>query len=101
MTPSQGGSAPELFLLLAEPSFRRLGEKRQSVVRNLGWCLVVEVSNLICRGMEGRGFSPAAGLRRDSGALAPEATRLQGLKAHSTLRPAAAGLKPRPSEGDK
>jgi hypothetical protein len=51
--------------------------------------------------MEGRGFSPAAELRRDLGALAPEATRLQGLKAHSTLRPEAAGLKPRPSEGHK
>jgi len=34
MTPSQRGPAPELFLLLAEPPFRRPGEKRQSVVRN-------------------------------------------------------------------
>jgi len=34
MTPSQRGSAPELFLLLAEPPFRQPGEKRQSVVRN-------------------------------------------------------------------
>ena len=49
--------------------------------------------------MEGRGFSPAAELGRDFGALAPEAAWLQGLKAHSTLRPEAAGLKPRPSEG--
>jgi hypothetical protein len=51
--------------------------------------------------MEGRGFSPAVKLRRDLGALAPEATRLQGLKAHSTLHPEAAGLKPRPSTGHK
>ena len=49
--------------------------------------------------MEGGGFSPAAELGRDLGALAPEATWLQGLKAHPALRPEAAGLKPRPSEG--
>jgi hypothetical protein len=54
----------------------------------------------MCRGMEGRGFSPAVNLKRDLGALAPEATRLQGLKVYSTLRPAA-GLKPRPSEAHK
>ena len=51
--------------------------------------------------MEGRGFSPAAEFSRDLGALAPEARQLQGLKAHSTLRSKAAGLKPRPSEGHK
>ena len=50
-------------------------------------------------GEEGRGFSPAAELGRNLGALAPEATRLRGLKAHSALRPEAAGLKPRPSAG--
>jgi hypothetical protein len=48
---------------------------------------------------EGRGLSPAAELVRDLGVLAPEATWLQGLKAPSTLRPEATGLKPRPSEG--
>jgi hypothetical protein len=51
--------------------------------------------------MEGRGFSPAAKLRRDLGALAPEATRLQGLKAHPILGAEAAGLEPRPSEAHK
>ena len=65
------------------------------------WCLVTEVSDLICRVMEGRGFSPAAKLRRDFGALAPEATRLQGLKARSTPRAEAAGLKPRPPEAHR
>jgi len=49
--------------------------------------------------MEGRGFSPAAELRRGLGALAPEASLLQGLKANSTFHFATAGLKPRPSEG--
>ena len=49
--------------------------------------------------MEWRGLSPAEEIVRDLGALAPEATWVQGLKAHSTLRPEAAGLKPRPSEG--
>ena len=56
--------------------------------------LIAEVSDLICRGMEGRGFNPAAELRRDLGALAPETMRLQGLKARSTLRPEAAGPAP-------
>ena len=69
--------------------------------RDANLCLVAEVSDLICPGMEGRGFSPAAELTRDLGVLAPEATRLQGLKAHSALSPEAAGLKPRPSEGHK
>jgi len=49
------------------------------------------------RQMEGRGFSPATEPRWDLGALAPEATRLQGLKARSSLRREAAGLKPQPS----
>ena len=49
------------------------------------------------RQMEGRGFSPATEPRWDPGALAPEATRVQGLKARSSLRGAATGRKPRPS----
>ena len=48
------------------------------------------------RPREGRGFSPAPEPRRNLEALAPEATRLQGLKAPSALRLAAAELKPRP-----
>ena len=54
--------------------------------------MVAETSDFNCRRVEGRGFSPAAEFRRHLGALAPEATWLQGLKAHSTLRPEAAGL---------
>jgi hypothetical protein len=34
-------------------------------------CLVAEVIDFVCRRMEGRGFSPAAELGRDLGALAP------------------------------
>ena len=56
------------------------------------WCLTVEARALIFWCREGRGFSPAAKITRDLGALAPEVKWLQGLKAHSTLRPVAAGL---------
>jgi len=49
-----------------------------------------------CR--EGRGFSPAVENGLSFGALAPEGTWLQGLKAQSVALPEAAGLKPRPSE---
>jgi hypothetical protein len=44
-------------------------------------------------GPEGRGVSPAAHLRGDKGALAAEATGLQGLEACSALCPDGAGLK--------
>ena len=53
------------------------------------------------RRMEGRGFSPAVEFRWDLGALAPEATLLQGLKAHSTLRPGDGGPKAPPSRGSQ
>ena len=46
---------------------------------------------------EGRGFSPVVERGLILGALAPEAMRLQGLKARSSLWLGAAGLKPRPS----
>ena len=49
-----------------------------------------------CR--EGRGFSPAMEYGLSFGALAPEATWLQRLKAQRVGLPKAAGLKPRPSE---
>ncbi len=48
---------------------------------------------------EGRGFSPAMENRLSSGALAPEANWLQGLKAQPVTLLEAAGLKPRPSKG--
>jgi len=44
-------------------------------------------------------FSPVVEVGLILGVLAPEARRLEGLKARSTLCPEAAGLKPRPSEG--
>jgi hypothetical protein len=59
--------------------------------------LLAQVSVLIRRWMEGRGFSPAVENGLNFGALAPEAALLQGLKARSTVLPAAARLKPRPS----
>jgi len=59
--------------------------------------LLAQVSVLIRRWMEGRGFSPAVEYGLNFGALAPEAALLQGLKARSTVLPGAAGLKPRPS----
>jgi len=43
-------------------------------------------------------FSPAAESGRSLGASAPEATRLQGLKAPRVRLREAAGLKPRPSK---
>jgi hypothetical protein len=50
----------------------------------------------VCR--EGRGFSPAVENGLPLGALAPEETSLQGLKAQLVGLPEAAGLKPRPSK---
>ena len=42
--------------------------------------------------MEGRGFIPAVKNGQNLGALAPEAAWLQGLKAHASVLPKAAGL---------
>jgi len=47
---------------------------------------------------EGRGFSPAMENGLPSGASAPEAKWLQGLKAPPVALPESAGLKPRPSK---
>ena len=52
-----------------------------------------------CR--EGRGFSPATENGISSGALAPEATWLRGLKARLVGLLQAAGLKPRPSKAPR
>jgi hypothetical protein len=91
----------------------RQGQGRDHRKEKKDWCLVAEVSELICPVMEGRDqndsfkeffrslFSPAVKFRRDLVALAPEATRLQGLKSlceNSCL--ALAKLDPRFRGGD-
>jgi len=56
------------------------------------------MSELICRKRKGGASAPPLISGSIRGALAPEAAWFQGLKAHSTVRPQAAGLKPRPSD---
>jgi len=46
---------------------------------------------------KGGASAPPADAPDEKGALAPETSRLQGLKAPNFTRPEAAGLKPRPS----
>jgi hypothetical protein len=60
--------------------------------------LVNESPRHIAAFREGRGFSPAMESGLSLGALAPEAKRLQGLKAQPVALPEVAGLKPRPSK---
>jgi hypothetical protein len=71
------------------------------IAEALSYCQVAEISDTICSRAEGRGFSPVVELGLILGALAPEAMRLQGLKARSTHCPRAAGLKPCPSGSHK
>jgi hypothetical protein len=89
-------SWPLRFLPRLCPAKSEKGAEQATAPR----CLVAEIRDFTWR-MEGPGFGPAVRLKRDLGASAPEATRLQGLKAHSTPWVEAAGLKPRPSEGHK
>jgi hypothetical protein len=60
--------------------------------------LVNESPRHIAAFREGRGFSPAMESGLSLGALAPEAKRLQGLKAQPVALTEAAGLKPRHSK---
>ena len=73
---------------------------RSPLESGIGLALVLadESPRHIAECREGRGFSPAVENGLSLGALAPEATRLQGLKAHLVGPLEAAGLQPRPSK---
>jgi len=87
--------AKDLQLFDGKPQMLRLAwHRRFSVLLVLG----DESPRQIAERREGRGFSPAMENGLSSGALAPEATWLQGLKARPFALLEAAGLKPRPSK---
>jgi len=73
------GSAPELFLLLAEPHFRRPrpagppfgqpDEKRQSVVRNPGWYRSGPLPPKIPLSIDDQGSKPILGITGERSGL--------------------------------
>jgi hypothetical protein len=92
MTSAEG--CPETALAGFAPR-RKARQGRQAKKRPLAHA--VESPRIIRKWREGRGFSPAMESCYCWGALAPEAARLQGLKAKLIDLRTAAGLKPRPS----
>ena len=63
--------------------------------------LADEIPRHIAERRQGRGFSPATENGSSLGALAPEGTWLQGLKAQLVGLPEAPGLNPRPSKAPR
>jgi hypothetical protein len=81
-----------------ENEARPRGSPRDAVtVTNSRLVLADKIPRLIAERREGRGFSPATENGSSLGALAPEGTWPQGLKAQVLRLAETAGLKPRPS----
>jgi hypothetical protein len=82
------------------PDYFHAGRVWQAAIRPIILALILadEIPGYLAARREGRGFSPATENGSSLGALAPEGTRLQGLKAQLVGLPGAAGLKPRPSQ---